>query len=185
MRLRPPAEADAGWIADAVSDPEIPRWTRVPTPYTKDDAFAWVALADSMGRAGTAYHLVIAAVTDGARLGSVGLEVHETPGLYGGKAHGEVGYWVAAGARRRGVATRAVRLLASWGLGPLALPVLEVHVLPANAASHAVARRAGFTPAGERLLPFRGRVEEFKVYTLEAVPRTNTAGAAGEGRPGA
>jgi RimJ/RimL family protein N-acetyltransferase len=138
----------------------------VPTPYTKDDAFAWVALADSMGRNGTAYHLLIAAATDGARLGSVGLEVRETPGLYGGKAHGEVGYWVAAGARGRGVATRAVGLLASWGLGQLGLPVLEIHVLPTNAASHAVARRAGFTPVGERLLPFRGRVEEFAVYTL-------------------
>ncbi len=150
----------------------------MPSPYTKDDAFAWVALADSMGRAGTAYHLVIAAVADGARLGSVGLEVHETPGLYGGKAHGEVGYWVAAGARRKGVATRAVRLLASWGLGRLALPVLELHVLPANAASHAVARRAGFTPAGARLLPFRGRVEEFEVYTLKAAALMPDAAAA-------
>ena len=42
----------------------------------------------------------------------------------------------------------------------------------------AVARKAGFTRAGERLLPFRGRVEDFHVYAL------NAAGAAVAGRPG-
>jgi RimJ/RimL family protein N-acetyltransferase len=174
IRLRFPHESDAGWIADSIADPEIPRWTRVPSPYTKDDAFAWVALADSMGRVGTAYHLVIAAAADGARLGSAGLEVHDNPTL-----HGEIGYWVAASARGRAVATRAVRLLSDWALGTVALPLVEIHVLPGNAPSHAVARKAGFRRAGQRLLPFRGRVEEFDIYALSA------AGAAGSDRPGA
>jgi RimJ/RimL family protein N-acetyltransferase len=167
VRLRPPAEADAAWIAASVEDPEIPRWTRVPSPYTKDDAFAWVALAESMGRQGIAHHLVIAGAGDASRLGSVGLEVHETHGLYGGRPHGEIGYWLAADARGRGTATRAVRLIAGWALAALPLPALEIHVLPANAASHGVARRAGFKPTGTRLLPFHGRVEEFDVYALE------------------
>ena len=179
--LRPPVEADASWIADEVADPEIPRWTRVPSPYTKDHALAWVALADSMGREGSAHHLVIIRAEDGSLLGSVGLEVHETPGLYGGGPHGEIGYWVAAGERGKGVATRAVRLLADWALAELPLPAVEIHVLPQNAASHAVARRAGFTPAGTRLLPFHGRVEEFEVYVLGAGAQ---AEAEGSGKPG-
>jgi RimJ/RimL family protein N-acetyltransferase len=166
VKLRPPAEVDAGWIAEAVSDPDIPRWTRVPSPYTKDDALKWVALADTMGREGSAHHLLITAARDGARLGSAGLEVHETPRLYGGRAHGEVGYWLAVSERGKGHATRAVRLLADWALEVLELPAVEIHVLPGNAASHAVARRAGFAPAGTRLLPFHGRVEEFEVYAL-------------------
>jgi hypothetical protein len=29
-----------------------------------------------------------------------------------------------------------------------------------------VARNAGFARAGERLLPFRGRIEQFEIYTL-------------------
>jgi RimJ/RimL family protein N-acetyltransferase len=173
VRLRSPADADAGWIADAVADPEIPRWTRIPSPYTKDDAFAWVALSESMAREGTAYNLVITAVDDGARLGTVGLQVHdETP------PHGELGYWIAADARGKGVATRAVRLVAAWALGELGLPLVEIHVLPANTPSHAVARKAGFEPAGQRLLPFRGRVEDFDVYVLKK------SGAAVSGRPG-
>jgi RimJ/RimL family protein N-acetyltransferase len=127
-----------------------------------------------MGRAGSAHHLVIASAADGALLGSAGLELHESP-----TPHGEIGYWVAAPARGGGVATRAVKLLARWALGALALPLVEIHVLPANAPSHAVARKAGFKRDGERLLPFRGRVEEFEVYTLDV------AGAAPADRPGA
>jgi [ribosomal protein S5]-alanine N-acetyltransferase len=145
----------------------------MPSPYTKDDAFAWIALAWSMAREGGAYHLVIAAA-DGALQGAVGLEVHESP-----IRHGEIGYWIAAPARGRGIATRAVKLLAGWALEAVALPLVEIHVLPANAPSHAVARKAGFRRAGERQLPFRGRVEEFEIYALDA------ARAALTDRPGA
>ena len=175
IRLRPPGDADAGWIAESVVTRRSRRWTRVPSPYTKDDAFGWIALAESMAREGGAYNLVITAAEDGGRLGSVGLEVHDDPA-----PHGELGYWVAAPARGRGVATRAVRLLASWALEQLALPFVEIHVLPANTASQAVARRAGFEPAGQRLLPFRGRVEEFDIYVLRS---GETTGAAVAGRP--
>jgi [ribosomal protein S5]-alanine N-acetyltransferase len=145
----------------------------MPSPYTKDDAFAWIALAESMAREGGAYHLVIVAAADGALQGAVGLEVHERP-----TRHGEIGYWIAAPARGRGLATRAVKLLTGWALEAVALPLVEIHVLPANGPSHAVARKAGFRRAGERLLPFRGRIEEFEIYALDA------AGAALADRPG-
>jgi RimJ/RimL family protein N-acetyltransferase len=172
VHLRPPGEADAGWITESVVDPEIPRWTRVASPYTKEDAFAWVALAESMLREGSAFHLLITEVHDGRPLGAVGLEIHSEP-----SPHGEIGYWVAAPARGRGVATRAVRLLADWALAHLGLPAIEVHVLPANAASHAVARKAGFAVAERRLLAFRASIEEFDIYVRQA------AGAAPKDRP--
>src|SRR5207244_2482677 len=115
IRLRPPAERDVSWLVESVSDPDVPRWTRLPSPYTKENALAWIALAESMARQGTAYHLVVAGKDD-EPLGAVGLEVHERPAL-----HGEIGYWLAAPARRRGIATRAVRLLAGWALDVLPL----------------------------------------------------------------
>jgi [ribosomal protein S5]-alanine N-acetyltransferase len=147
----------------SVADPEIPRWTRVRSPYTNEDALAWVALAESMAREGSAYHLLVVEAEGGAPLGSVGLEIPRQPEL-----HGEIGYWLAAPARGQGIATRAVHVLARWALETLSLPSVEVHVLPSNAASQAVARRAGFRPAGQRLEPFRGRVEEFDVMVLDA-----------------
>jgi RimJ/RimL family protein N-acetyltransferase len=156
-----------------VADPEVPRWTRLPSPYTRENALAWIALAESMRRHGTAYHLVVADREVDASYGAVGLEVHERPAL-----HGEIGYWLAVPARRRGIATRAVRLLAGWALDTLPLASVEIHVLPANTRSQAVARRAGFRPAGTRLEPFRGRVEEFGVFSLDA------SGAAPSDRPG-
>jgi RimJ/RimL family protein N-acetyltransferase len=172
VRLRAPREPDAGWIADAVADPEISRWTRVPSPYTKDDAFAWIALAESMLREDSAYHLLIAGVDDGALLGSVGLEVQGKPAL-----RGEVGYWVAAPARGKGVATRAVRLLVAWAFERLELSAIEIHVMPANLPSHAVALKTGFKAAERRLLPFRTTIEEFDIYVR------NADGAVANGRP--
>jgi RimJ/RimL family protein N-acetyltransferase len=146
-----------------VADPEVPRWTRLPSPYTKEDALAWIALAESMARHGTAYHLVVAGKDDDAPFGAVGLEVHGRP-----EPHGEIGYWLAAPARGRGIATRAVRLLAGWTLDTLPIGSIEIHALPANARSQAVANRAGFRPAGTRLEPFRGAIEEFDVFALDA-----------------
>jgi RimJ/RimL family protein N-acetyltransferase len=43
--LRPLAETDIPSIVEACSDPEIPRWTSVPEPYTEADACVWVASA--------------------------------------------------------------------------------------------------------------------------------------------
>ena len=145
----------------------------MPSPYTKDDAFRWIALADSMRREGSAIHLLIAGARDDAPLGSVGLEI-ETPSA----PPAQIGYWVAAPARGQGVATRAVRLLSDWALDRLRLPAVEIQVLPANLASQAVARKAGFTLVERRLALFRTTVEEFEVYvreTTEAAPGSRPA----------
>jgi [ribosomal protein S5]-alanine N-acetyltransferase len=70
---------------------------------------------------------------------------------------GELGYWLVAGARGRGVATRALRLALRWMFEDLGLERAEIATTPDNAGSLAVARRLGF--AEEGLL--RGRdVEE-------------------------
>ena len=159
MRLRPPREDDIAAIARACADPEIGRWTRVPHPYTREDAGAWIALAESARARGSALHLLIAGVDDDRLRGSIGIELHAHPAL-----HGELGYWVAAEERGRGLATSAARLLAGWAPAALALPRLEIHVLPENEPSRAVARAAGFVLESIRPIEFKGRVEEFEVY---------------------
>ena len=60
-----------------------------------------------------------------------------------------VAYWLVPEARRRGVATRAVRLLVRWAFATFDdLVRIELWSIVGNDASDAVARRAGFVEEG-------------------------------------
>ena len=146
--LRPPTEADVGWIADACVDPDIQRWTTVPSPYGIDDARVFVA-------SGGGSLLVRAVVEVDPSTGEeasrgVGMvAVHRIDEEVGDAA---LGYWVAPWARRRGVAAWATLAIAveaveRWGVRQVSLDIADT-----NAASRGVARRAGFsrgnTPPG-------------------------------------
>jgi RimJ/RimL family protein N-acetyltransferase len=159
--LRPKRRDDVDAIVAACQDPEIPRWTFVPSPYTRTDAEAFLRISAEEEAAGTAAHFL--AVDTGDRLlGSFSLmELDREPGV------GEIGYWVAAEARGRGVATRAVRLLAEWGREELGLTRIEILPHKDNAAFRRVAEKAGFRDTGELRAAPRGGVDE-PVYAVYA-----------------
>jgi RimJ/RimL family protein N-acetyltransferase len=160
--LRPPSPADVPAIATACADPEIARWTTIPTPYTPAHARRFVAQTRRWWEAGrTGAVFAIIERSSGRLVGMVGLEPAES-GL------AEIGYWVAPEARRRGYATRAVRLVSAWAFADPALVRLELHTLAGNVASAAVAARAGFTHEGiaRRALVFRGERVDDVVYSL-------------------
>ena len=92
-------------------------------------------------------------------MGTVGLHVHEEP-----ERHGEVGYWVAASARRGGTGARAVGLLVEWAIAELELPYVESVISPRNEPSRALARRARFAPRDRELREFKGTTEEFEIW---------------------
>jgi RimJ/RimL family protein N-acetyltransferase len=137
--LRPPEDRDVPGITAACQDPEIPRWTQVPFPYTKEDARGWVAAA------AVSPDVTLLAVDAAQRvLGSFGLmELRSAPG------YGEIGYWVAREARGRGVATRGVVLLRDWAAAELGLTRIDILAHRDNVASQRVAVRAGFPATGE------------------------------------
>jgi RimJ/RimL family protein N-acetyltransferase len=60
----------------------------------------------------------------------------------------EVSYFLRASVRGRGLATRAVRLVARWAFDELAIERIDLRVHPENASSRRVAERAGFTRKG-------------------------------------
>ena len=60
----------------------------------------------------------------------------------------EIGYWLAAEARGRGVATRAVRLLSAWIFAGLPVDRIAIPVMSRQPRLPAVAERAGFTFEG-------------------------------------
>jgi RimJ/RimL family protein N-acetyltransferase len=159
--VRPLADRDVAAIVRACRDPEIPRWTRVPQPYTAEDARHFLAVAATEAAAGLGVAVAIVDADD-ALIGTIGaMEIDRAAG------RAELGYWLAREARGRGAATRAVRLMADWAAEELGLTLLEILVQPANAPSRRVAERAGFTPTGEtrrldRMAP--GRRDGYAVH---------------------
>ena len=144
VTLRPKRPEDAEAITAACQDPEIPRWTFVPSPYTREHAVEYIARSAAEALAGRTADL-LAVDADGQLLGAFSvMELDRAPG------YGEIGYWVAADARGRGVATRAVRLLRDWAQESLGLELLEILTREENLGSRRVAERAGFKSTGER-----------------------------------
>ena len=163
--LRPLAPADVPEIVAACSDPEIPRWTRVPSPYTREDARRFLAIVAAEAAAGEGMALAVAS-TDGRLIGTVGLMVVER-----GRRYGEIGYWTAAPARGRGAASRAVLLLRDWAHAELGLGEIEILSHLDNRPSQRVAERAGFAATGEirsvATMP-PGKRDGYRVYVWRA-----------------
>jgi RimJ/RimL family protein N-acetyltransferase len=138
--------SDVDDLYAACQDPEIPRWTlRIPWPYLIGHARDWVARQPDILRAGRGAHFAVRDQVTGRFLGGIGLDLS----LDGRMP--ELGYWLAAHARGRGVATRAARLVTEWGLADLDLFRIDLRADEDNRASQRVAERAGFTPV--RVVP--------------------------------
>lgn len=141
VALRPPATEDVGELVVVCDDPDIGRWTRVPHPYGPDDAHAFVSLAALARREQTGAYFVIVDQSD-ALLGTIGLTEIDHEGLTA-----ELGYLLAAPARGRGVATRAVAALVDWGFSA-GLCRIQAHVLVGNDSSCRLLSRVGFVEEG-------------------------------------
>jgi len=139
--IRPFAENDVAAFVSAVheSAPTVGAWMPwCVATYSEADARSWFELCLSRLRAGSAYDLGV--------FGANGVD------LYGGVAinqinisyrTGNIGYWVRQSRHRQGVATRAVRSIAAYGLKQLKLKRLEIVVAEKNLASRAVAEKVG------------------------------------------
>jgi len=137
--LRPPRAGDAADLVDACADPLIERFVpSLPSPCGDAEATAWIAAA--AGRP----ELVIADPDTDRLLG--GCRLYHLSTL---DRTAELGYWVAAPARGRGLATAAARALTDFafrhGLGRL-----EILTRPDNPASQRVALAAGYRWEGRR-----------------------------------
>ncbi|MDP3712102.1 MAG: GNAT family N-acetyltransferase [Mycobacteriales bacterium] len=144
VTLRPWRSADGPDVARACDDAETQRWLPVPVPYTAEVGQGYVdELVPAQWADGEAANVAVTDASTGELLGAVGLKLEL-------RAHGvgEVGYWVAPWARRRGVASRAARLHADWGHDALRLARVELLADPRNTASVRAAERAGFAREG-------------------------------------
>jgi RimJ/RimL family protein N-acetyltransferase len=142
-----PADADA--VHRACQDPDIQRWTTIPSPYERSHAESFVERAPAAWANERQAPLGVFDAGTGDLLGSNGIvALDRTLGI------GEIGYWTAPWARGRGVAERGTRAIARWALGTgpgeLGLAHLVWRAEPGNHASRLVALRAGFRMEGLR-----------------------------------
>lgn len=163
VRLRILGECDLGALVEAVDEPQVARFTTMPSPYTEREARAWLNQTTAGLRAGTDLHPLIVDETSGELLGGCG--VAQRPGddeIWG------IGYWVAAPHRGRGIASSAVRLIVPFAFDELGVARLELLAEEENPASIRTAQACGFTREGllRSYLPVAGERRDMIVFSM-------------------
>jgi RimJ/RimL family protein N-acetyltransferase len=139
--MRQWAAADAGELVEIHRDPAMHRWLRVPI-HDAGDALRWLDLQHNGWAAGARLSFAVREADDGPIVACVVLSRPRGPG-------GEVGYWTAAAARGRGIASHAVDSLSRWAFATFAtLERLELRHQVDNHASCRVAEKACFALDG-------------------------------------
>jgi RimJ/RimL family protein N-acetyltransferase len=140
--LRPFVPADEDELYAAVQDPDVQRWTMIPSPYGRADAWTFVNETVPAGwREDTAYAFAVRLGAEGPLAGAVGVHARE-PGGH------EIGYWATKEHRGNGYTTEAVLAAAHWAFTEVGCVRLEWRAEVGNGASRAVAEKAGFRVEG-------------------------------------
>lgn len=145
LLLRPFGPQDTYRVHAACQDPDIQRWTVIPSPYRLTDAELFTTkLAPAGWQDDSAYGFALVLREAGTLVGALGIDRRSRPGTY------EVGYWSTKEHRGRGYVTEAVLGSARWAFASLGADRLEWRAEIGNLASRAVALRAGFRLEGEQ-----------------------------------
>ncbi|MFI9806148.1 GNAT family N-acetyltransferase [Streptomyces sp. NPDC052301] len=139
LRTVGPDDSDA--VYEAVQDPDIQRWTTIPSPYLPEHALSFTEQLVPDGWAQASMFTFGVFLTGGDLAGMLGLTMRSL-----GTA--EVGYWAAVGHRGRGYVTEATLTACRWIFTTVGVDRVEWRAEVGNAASRAVAERAGFTIEG-------------------------------------
>src|ERR1700730_827420 len=159
VTLRTWQKTDAAELVESIDgDPEITRWLdQVPQPYRATDALPYIR-----GIGERAF-----AVTDaetGRVLGSIGVRFNEAGDV------GEIGYWLRADARGRGMITRALRVISEWAFEHGGVARLQLRADVDNIPSRRSAEKAGFQLEGVLRSVYwnarLGRRQNWAMYSL-------------------
>lgn len=140
LRVVGPQDTDA--VYEAAQDPDIQRWTTIPSPYLREHAQSFTN------------QLVPDGWADGSMLtwGSFLPEGEDLVGMLSLSMRSlgvaEIGFWGAKEHRGNGYVTEAVLAVSRWAFTDLSIDRVEWRAEVGNRPSRAVAERTGFVLEG-------------------------------------
>ncbi|MEU9290462.1 GNAT family N-acetyltransferase [Streptomyces sp. NPDC048275] len=141
LLLRTVGSHDTDAVYDAVQDPDIQRWTTIPSPYLREHASGFTGQMVPDGWADGSVFTFGVFVPSGELVGMLAITMHSL-------GVGEVGFWVAKEHRGNGYITEATLTASRWAFTKLGIDRLEWRAEVGNKGSRAVAERVGFTLEG-------------------------------------
>jgi RimJ/RimL family protein N-acetyltransferase len=135
VSLRPLAATDIATVEAALDDPEICRW------FDNRGVSARDVVERAAARWQGAEAAEFALLDAGACVGSLWLTL-------GAHRRANVGYWLLAAARGKGLVAHALMLVSRWAFDELGVKRIGLLADPRNVASLRVAERAGFRREG-------------------------------------
>jgi RimJ/RimL family protein N-acetyltransferase len=139
LRAVGPQDTDA--VYAAVQDPDIQRWTTIPSPYLAEHARSFTEQMVPDGWSDGSMFTFGVFLPTGGLAGMLALTMRSL-----GTA--EVGFWTAKEHRGHGYTVEATLAATRWAFTRMAIDRVEWRAEVGNHASRAVAERAGFTVEG-------------------------------------
>jgi RimJ/RimL family protein N-acetyltransferase len=153
LRAHTPADIDA--MFEMATDPDMVRWTAIPTPYTREmsEEFALSIIPKGWDDGVHRGWAIEATDADGRSRYAGNVDVRGVP-------IADLGFSLLPWARGRGLMVRAVQLATDWAFTDGTVEIVHWRAHPGNVTSLRVAHRAGFTLHGlmPGILHERGRV---------------------------
>jgi RimJ/RimL family protein N-acetyltransferase len=142
ITLRKPEERDIVPLFEGVQDPLIPKYTRIPANYQMANAEHYVRERSPNGfTMRTELQLVLE--YDGKFAGALSFHT-----LVLEEEKAEIGYWLTADVRGKGIATQATKLLTEYGFERIGFHRIEALVVESNVPSLKVLSNAGYKQEG-------------------------------------
>lgn len=145
ISLRPPAESDVQRIFDACQDPLIPRFTTVPAQYTLAHALDYVQRVPASLELRREFPFIIEFGVGDEKVFSGAISFHSIS-LENSRA--EVGYWIDAPMRGKGIGTIATKIITNYGFRTMGFRRIEAAVDIDNTASQKLLISAGYSKEG-------------------------------------
>jgi RimJ/RimL family protein N-acetyltransferase len=141
LLLRAVGPQDTEAVYEAAQDPDIQRWTTIPSPYLPEHAQGFTHQLAPDGWTDASMFTFGVFLPEGDLVGMLALTMRSL-----GMA--EIGFWTAKQHRGNGYITEAARAASHWAFTQLSVDRVEWRAEVGNTASRKAAERAGFTLEG-------------------------------------